>query len=128
MLSIFVQDILPRKSNLIVGYIYWHPCMDRCTFNDHYLTPLLTKLPKEANKTIILPGNSNIHLLSFDKSKLVITFYDCLASNSLKTETLLSTRISNNSKTQTDNIFCSTPNPLERYHQVCQIILNNSLY
>ena len=44
--SIFVEVVLPKKSNLVVGCIYKHPCMDICTFNDHYLNLLLDNLSK----------------------------------------------------------------------------------
>ena len=81
--SIFVEVVLPKKSNLIVGCIYKHPCMDICTFNDHYLNPLLDNLSKEANKTIVLLGDFNIDLLNFDTSEYVSTFLDDLASNSI---------------------------------------------
>ena len=96
--SSFVE-VLPKKSNLIVGCIYKHPCMDICTFNDHYLNPLLDNLSKEANKTIVLLGDFNIDLLNFDTSEYVSSFLDGLASNSLQPQILLPTRISNNSKT-----------------------------
>ena len=86
--------------------------MDICTFNDHYLNPLLDKLSKEANKTIVLLGDFNIDLLNFDTSEYVNIFLDDLASNSLQTQVHLPTRISNNSKTLIDNIFCNIPNPL----------------
>ena len=33
--------------------------MDICTFSDHYLNPLLDKLSKEANTTIVLLGDFN---------------------------------------------------------------------
>ena len=67
--SIFVEVVLPKKSNLIVGCIYKHPCMDICTFNDHYLNPLLDNLSKEANKAIVLLGDFNIDLLNFGTSE-----------------------------------------------------------
>ena len=86
--------------------------MDICTFNDHYLNPLLDKLSKEANKTIVLLGDFNIDLLNFDTSEYVNIFLDDVASNSLQPQVLLPTRISNNSKTLIDNIFCNIPNPL----------------
>ena len=57
--------------------------MDICTFNDHYLNPLLDNLSKEANKTIVLLGDFNIDLLNFDTSEYVSTFLDDLASNSI---------------------------------------------
>ena len=110
--SIFVEVVLPKKSNLIVGCIYKHPYMDICTFNDHYLNPLLDNLSKEANKTIVLLVEFNIDLLNCDTSEYVSTFLDDLASNSLQPKIVLPTRISNNSKTLIDSIFCNIPNKL----------------
>ena len=81
--------------------------MDISTFNVHYFNPLLDNLSKEANKTIFLLGDFNI-----DTSEYVSTFLDDLASNLLQTQILLTTRISNYSKTLINNIFCNTPNPL----------------
>ena len=48
--SIFIEIILPKKSNIIGGCIYKYPSMDKCTFNDHYLNPSLENLSKEQNK------------------------------------------------------------------------------
>ena len=110
--SIFVEVVLPKKSNLIVGCIYKHPSMDICTLNDHYLNPLLDNLSKEANKSIVLLGDFNTDLLNFDTSDHVSTFLDDLGSNSLQPQILLPTRISNNSKTLIDNVFCNIPSPL----------------
>ena len=110
--SIFVEAVLLMKSNLIVGCIYKHPCMDICTFNDHYLSPLLDNLSKETNKTVVLLGDFNNDLLNFDTSEYVSTFLYDLASNSLQPQILLPTRISNNSKTLIDNVFCNIPNTL----------------
>ena len=110
--SIFVEVILPKKSNLIVGCIYKHPCMDICTFNDHYLNPLLDNLSKETNITFVLLGDFSIDLLNFDTSEYVSTFLEDLARNSLQPQILLPTRISNNSKTLIDDIFCNIPNTM----------------
>ena len=123
--SIFVEVVLPKKSNLIAGCIYKHPCMDICTFNDHYLNPLSDNLSKEANKTIVFLSDFSIDLkliLNFDTSKHVSTFLGDLASNSLQRQILLPTRISNNRKTQIDNIFCNIPNFL-KYIESSSIIL-----
>ena len=88
--------------------------MDICTFNDHYLNPLLGSLSKEVNKTIVLLGDFNIDLLNFDRStsEHVSNFLDELASNLLQPQVLLPTRISKNSKTLTDNILCNIPTSL----------------
>ena len=50
--SIFVDIILPKKSIIIISCIYRHPSMDKCTFHDHYLNPLVEKLSKENEKKI----------------------------------------------------------------------------
>ena len=80
--------------------------MGICTFNDHYLNPLLDNLSKEANKTIVLLGDFNIDLLNFDTSEHVSTFLSIFHLIRYKP------RISNNSKTLFDNILCNIPNPL----------------
>ena len=49
--SIFVEVVLPKKSNLIVECIYKHPCMNIHTFNDHYLNPLLD-IPRKPMKQL----------------------------------------------------------------------------
>ena len=108
---IFVEIVLPKKSNLTDGCIYKHLCMDTCTFNDHCLNPLLDNLSKEANKTIVLLGDFNITLLNFDTSEHVSTFLDYLASM-LQSQILLPTRISKISKTLIDDVFCNITSPL----------------
>ena len=110
--STFIEVTLPQKTNLIVGCICSHPCMDICTFNDHYLNHLLDKSSKETNENTVLLGDFNIDLLNFDTSNHVNTFLDDLASNSLQPQILLPARVCKNSKTLIDNIFCNIPNPL----------------
>ena len=81
--SVFIEVILPKTSNLIVGCIYRHPNMNIESFNDNYLAPLLDKLSKESNKKIFLLGDFNIDLLKFDTSNKVSNFLDDLSSNFL---------------------------------------------
>ena len=76
--------ILPKKSNIIVGCIYKHPSMDICTFNDHYVNPLLENLSKKQNKKMFLMGGFNIDLLSFDTSQHINEFIDNITSLSLQ--------------------------------------------
>ena len=85
---------------------------DTCSFNDHYLNPLLDNLSKGANKIIVLLGDFNIDLLNFDTSEQVITFLYDLNSNSLQLQILLPNKISKNSETLIDNIFCNVLSPL----------------
>ena len=67
--SIFVEVILPKRPNIIIGCIYRHSSMDICIFNHHYLNPLLEKLSKENDKKVFLVGDFNIDLLNFDTSE-----------------------------------------------------------
>ena len=95
--STFIEVILPKKNNLIIGCIYRDPCIDKCTFNDHYLNPLLEKLSKEANKTILFLGDFNTDLLNFDTFHYINTFLDDLACNFFQPRILLPTRNCQNS-------------------------------
>ena len=52
--SIFVEITLLKRSNIIFGCIYRDSSMEICTFNDHYLNPLLEKLSKEIDQNIFL--------------------------------------------------------------------------
>ena len=100
--------------------------MNICTFDDHYLNPLLDNLSKESNKTIVLLGDFNIDLLNFDTLEYVSTFLDDIASNSLQAQILQPTRISNNSKTLIDNIFCNIPNPVVFWKHLIENIRSSS--
>ena len=128
--SIFAEVVLSKKINLIIEYIYKHPCMDIYTFIYHYFNPLLDNLSKEANKIFSLLGDFNIGLLNLYTSEHLSTFLDYLAPNSLQTLILLPTRISNNSKTLTDDFFCNIPNTvvkvqsLQTSHQVYRFIFH----
>ena len=53
--STFIEITNPTKTNVIVGFIYWHPTMDLNEFNCYYLNPLFEKLAKE-QKTIFFIG------------------------------------------------------------------------
>ena len=91
---IFIEIILPKKSNIIVGCIYKHSStMDICTFNDHYTNPLLENLSKEQNKKLFLMGDFNIDLLSLDTSQHINEFIDIITSSSLQPQILQATRI-----------------------------------
>ena len=71
--------------------------MDICTFNDHYLNPLLEKLLKENDKKNVPIGDFDIDLLKFDLSEHTNKFINDLSSNCMHPQILLPTRISGNS-------------------------------
>ena len=45
--STFIDVANPKKSNIIVGFIYRNPSMDLAEFNSNYLNKLLWKISKE---------------------------------------------------------------------------------
>ena len=48
--SVFVEAIIPKRTNIIVGCIYRHPDNNIDDFTTNYLRPLLQKLSKESSK------------------------------------------------------------------------------
>ena len=71
-----------KRKNVIVGYIYRHPCMDPAEFNDWYLQNLLDTLAFE-NKDICLMRSFNINILQYDDNKESKEFLDKMHSNFL---------------------------------------------
>ena len=86
--SIFIEIILSKKNNLIIGCMYRHSCMDICTFIGHYLKPLLGHLTKEARKMVfnafVFTGDFEIDLSNVDGFDQINTFFEDLASNSIQ--------------------------------------------
>ena len=107
--SIFIEIIIPKKENIIVGCIYRHPCMSINEFNDYYLLPLLQKLSYE-NKSIFLTGDFNINLLKCDSDDDTSEYFNSLTSNNLLPHITLPTRITDRSSTLIDNIFSNATN------------------
>ena len=101
--SVFVEISFSRKSNLLIGCVYRHPGMSVDLFNSDFLSPLLQTTGRE-NKSIVLLGDFNINLLKYDNPG-VSTFLDTLGSYFLAPQIVLSTRITETSKTLIDNIF-----------------------
>ena len=87
--------------------------MDICTFNDHYLNPVLEKLSKENDKKVFIIGDFNIDFIKFDTSEHINKFINDLFSNCLHPQILLPTQISSNSKTIIDNMFSNIAQPLK---------------
>ena len=102
--SVFAEIVLPKKTNIIVGSIYWHPSMPIDLFNHQFLIPFLHKVSSE-NKQILLLGDFNINLLNPSDDSGVSSFVDILGSHLILPEILLPTRITNHCKTLIDNIF-----------------------
>jgi hypothetical protein len=103
--SIFIEIIVNNKPNIIVGCIYRHPCMDIVEFNDDYLTPLVSIIQKENNKTLYLAGDFNIDLLKADTIKSHSDFINIFQSSLIRPTISVPTRITHRSSTLIDNIF-----------------------
>ena len=102
----FIEVILPKRKNLVVGTIYRHPCMDVDEFNTQYLPKILSRISKEIKqKDFVLMGDFNIDLLNYTTDTKVAEFLDKMYSSSFLPQITHPTRISKTSQTLIDNIF-----------------------
>ena len=99
--QVFIEIIQKHSKNIVVGYIYRHPCMQQSDFNDEYLKPLSERLFSENNEVILL-GDFNIDLLKCDLNKNVSDFLDIIYSTNLLNITSL-TKLTSHSQTLIDN-------------------------
>ena len=108
--STFVEIINPKKSNIVIGCIYKHPNIDVTDFKNNYLSQIFEIVSKE-QKQVFLLGDFNINLLNYNDHQPTNDFLDSLASNSFIPYILHPTRITNHSKTLSDNIFSNFISP-----------------
>ena len=102
----FIEVILPKRKNLVVGIIYHHPCMDVDEFNIQYLPKILSRISKEIKqKAFVLMGDFNIDLLNYTTDTKVAEFLNKMYSSSFLPQIPHPTRISKTPQTLTDNIF-----------------------
>ena len=107
--SVFIEIIISKGKNTIVGYVYQHPCMNPIEFIDIYLSELLQNFLKE-DKTIMLMGDFNIDLLKYDHNTDRASCLDSLHTNFLLPYISTPSRVTPHSGTLIDNIF---PNNIE---------------
>ena len=108
--STFLEMINPKKSNFVIGCIYKHPNMDVTDFKNNSLSQIFEIVSKE-QKQIFLLGDFKINLLKYNDHQPANEFLDSLASNYFFPYILHPTRITNHSKTLTDNIFSNFISP-----------------
>ena len=108
--STFIEIINKERKNLMVGCIYKHPTLNNQGFIDSYILPLLEKLSYE-NKQVMVMGDFNMNLLSYNTNKRIAQFLDELYTNSLIPYINLPTKITNQVEAVTDNIFYNKINP-----------------
>ena len=75
-------------------------------FDKYYLSNLIETLPLE-NKKIVLLGDFNVDLLSYDSNHDVSNFLDTMQFNLLLPHITSPTRVIAKSSSLTDNIFCN---------------------
>ena len=106
--SVFIEldkQYVNSKKNVIVGVIYRPPRTDLEHFFSH-LNSLLEKLDHE-NKTVYLMGDFNLNLLNADSHKSTADFIETLFSHYYMPLINKATRITQNSSTLIDNMFCT---------------------
>ena len=79
-------------------------------FNNDFMTYLSKKLLKEKNKHIILMGDFNVDLLSYENNADTTGFLDQIYATSLLPHITSPTCLSPRSKTLIDNIFSTDTN------------------
>ena len=104
------NQIQPRKSNIILGFIYRHPSMGLTHFNCSYLNKRLENIFKE-QKSIFLLEDFNVNLFNYNEHNQTNEFLDSLASNLFIPLILQPTRITSHSNTLIDDIFSSVIDP-----------------
>ena len=60
--SFFILKVNHKSKNPLVGVIYKHPPLDKHSFNEDYLKPLLENLSDGNNKNICIAGA--LHMIS----------------------------------------------------------------
>ena len=83
--STFIEVILPKRKNMILGCIYRHPTstIPVHRFNNEYILPLLEKISIE-DKLYSLMGDFNIDLLKHSTNEDINTFYNSLSSHFIR--------------------------------------------
>ena len=77
-------------------------------FTNNYITPLLDKLSTE-NKDIMIMGDFNINLITYNDDKNTGNFLDTMFSQSFLPYITTPTRITRNTKTLINNIYYNKP-------------------
>ena len=103
--SIFIEIINKQKKNIILGFLYRHPCMEVNEFNDDLFNYLSENLLGEKSKNVILMRDLNVDLLKYKIDSNTADFLDLMYSSSLVPQITTHTHLSPRSKTLIDNIF-----------------------
>ena len=101
---------MPRNKNVIVGFIYRHPNIQRNEINNCFLFELSTKLSKEPKEDILLLlRDFNNGLLKSDENSDLANFLLIMFSISFLPQITSPTRIRPRSRTLIGNISSKDP-------------------
>ena len=106
--STFIEILNKKQKNMIIGCVYKHPKHEVSDFTNNFITPLLDKLSNE-NKDIMIMGDFNINLITYNDDKNTGNFLDTMFSQSFLPYITTPTRITRNTKTLIDNIYYNKP-------------------
>ena len=93
---------------MIIGCVYKHPNHEVSNFTNNYITLLLDKLCNE-NKDIMIMGDFNINLITYNDDKNTGNFLDTMFSQSFLPYITTPTRIIRNIETLINNIYYNKP-------------------
>ena len=97
-----------KQKNKIIGSVYKYPKHEVSDFTNNFITPLLDKLSNE-NKDIMIMGDFNINLITYNDDKNTGNFLDTMFSQSFLPYITTPTRITRNTKTFINNIYYNKP-------------------
>ena len=105
---IFIKILNKKLKNMIFGCVYKHLKSEFSDCTNNYITPLLDKLSNE-NKDIMIMGDFNINLITYNDDKNTGNFLDTMFSQSFLPYITTLTRITRNTKTLIDDIYYNKP-------------------
>ena len=106
--STFIEILNKKQKNMIIGCVYNHPKHRVSDFTNNYITPLLDKLSNE-NRDIMIMGDFNINLITYNGDKNTGIFLNTMFSQSFLPYITTPTRITRNTKTLIDNTYYNKP-------------------
>ena len=108
--SVFIEIDNGKVTNDIVGVIYRHPSMQMDIFNEDKFELLLSKLNRENNKYIYIPGDVNFDLLKVNIHEETSIFFNKMMSNLLLPAITIPTKMNTVNDILIDNIFSNNFN------------------
>ena len=96
------------KKNIIIGTIYRSPSYNNIPIFECHLKCLIDTINRE-NKNVVLLGDFNIDLLKTNQHEPTTNFLDMMITSSLVPRITLPTRVTHNTSTLIDHVYCNIP-------------------